>query len=1368
MKNHALIAGVVLFCGLASAAEYDFYANTKYPGAKLRPDVELYKVNQAGKGAPLAYERREVDWWPRRGVDIIEVKKGMPLRTWTWLAGPFEPVQAPADGKPVEEVMETLESKSNIGDHFFRRIAGYLHPPITGEYTFAFAADDRGELLLSSDDRPENKKRIAWNTVWAKHRRWDMFASQVSDAIPLQGGRRYYIEVVHEEQTYGDHVSVGWKRPGIDTIEIIDGEFLSGLDGKRGRIVAERMSTPRVGPRREWSAPAQFEAHLIGFRGMGNTVTSKFGGDGGPREPGVVLRLPDGRKRFFQCGSFAEADKKYIMDLYVKEMMRIKAGLDKTDRVKSPSMDVRYPNNAKPGEPGTMHVESEHFVWISGSQAGSPDDPWVNELAPDKAQWYRDGAIECAEYFWALNEYAGHLMPCWDGEKQYKYWIEVAGTKRDGYLVIPGYAGGGGGGCGIKGAGGGPWAGLLFHEWGHGMLLNRFTLGGGEAGADTFATFPDPSSMSGNHHIKRPWRNVFNGEGAYGFTEFYNVVGEDPNWGYGFFASLPYGEEEWSTLQVIARVGEQRGLFENGIRGLGDTVGEYGARLATFDCELEDVYRRSYFAPTRNWLETVDAGKRIYRIPLEEAPEPFGVNISRLEADEKAAEVVVDFSGLHDPELYSDWRACIIAVTAGGSRRYSPMWNKGKMTFKLEPGDTSHWLTVAATPTALYAGGKQERGGVKRGKLYSGRHSYRYPWSVQLTGARPGTPRECRADLDDADLLYGIADAAQAPHDTRSGSRLLAKLAALQKNLDAAQGRPGMKEWQSYALLNLRGDVQKEVDRMQKGGRHPNGGGWVQSTAKVAPTAYVGPNAMVLDTAQVLDKAIIDDFGIVSGNAVVSGNARVCGQGVVKEKAKVGGYSRVWQTVAGEEVATIMPRRPGAKDAHEFGLWANYAMDRDDSAILEDWYRYAFSADAIYGADLTPVLNGYLYGKPEFVVDGVHRGFRFDGAKQYGELCPRAADLGEITVDIALKPDGNGAQTIFDIGCSSDNCLVLKIARDGKPELIATVGGKDVLKLSGKKAIAAGEWAGLRVEIDGKKTSLWVNGEKAGGAETSFRPCDVFPGGQVKRNFVAAARDGRGLFKGILDHVVIYHAVHGNYGALPEPTLDAPVRPTESYIAALTKKYGDLQALNAKADALSRELLAPYAEMEKRSKARQQEIMERCPEYVRAVTNLALAEKAVEVRTRELHEEFGKAPENIRTMNVSKGTAELVRKVGEAKGAVADAEKKAWVQYGPEQWLYSFNNQGYRGYYNTAYGHYMPGHARARVGGGEMREDTEFLKALAKAVSGDDAAWRTRVDWDWRMRQEIDGSIENMPLMKKWLETTRGPVVKAGAVSREK
>jgi 2,4-dienoyl-CoA reductase-like NADH-dependent reductase (Old Yellow Enzyme family) len=86
---------------------------------------------------------------------------------------------------------------------------------------------------------------------------------------------------------------------------------------------------------------------------------------------------------------------------------------------------------------------------------------------------------------------------------------------------------------------------------------------------------------------------------------------------------------------------------------------------------------------------------------MEEAPEPYGVNIVRLAANENAAEIVVDFTGLHDPDFYSDWRACIAAVGADGKPRYTPLWSKGKMTMKRSKGDVSYWLTVAATPTAI-------------------------------------------------------------------------------------------------------------------------------------------------------------------------------------------------------------------------------------------------------------------------------------------------------------------------------------------------------------------------------------------------------------------------------------------------------------------------------------------------------------------------------------------------------------------------------------------------------------------------------------------------------------------------------------------
>ncbi|MFC1601422.1 DUF6055 domain-containing protein, partial [Candidatus Sumerlaeota bacterium] len=1224
-----VMMAVALLSNVALAADYDFYGRMRYPGPELRPDVELYQVDQRGSGEPRAYERRDVDWWPRKGVDVIEVQQGMPLRAWTLRRGPIDPV---ADGdveKPTVARLDSLESAKDIGDSFFRRIYGYLYPPQTGEYTFMISADDSGALYLSTDEDPKNKKRIAGLSENARPKQWDKRPGQISLPIRLEAGKKYYLEATHEEIKWGDHVAVAWEGPGV-SIAIIAGEYLSDIDGKRGGITEELTMIPEAGNRQLTRAPRQFDAHLIGFRGMGNTMSSKFGGDGGPIEPAVVLRLADGRKRFFPRGSFGEVDKKYIMDLYVKEMKRIKAGLDKSPRGKRPGGDIKFPNNAKPGEPGTMQVESEHFIWLSGSQAGSDGDPWVNAKEPDKAQWFRDGSIECAEYFWALSEYIGHLMPFWDGKDQVKYEITVPGTKRDGYKVIPGFAGGGYGGCGIKGAGGGPWASALFHEWGHGVR-GGWGLGGGEALADTHQTLADPGTMKGNHHIKAPWRNVFNGDGGYGFTVFYNVTGDDPNWGYGWYTSSIAGLDEWSVLQTLARAGEQRGLFKNGIRGMGDMVGEYGARLATFDCELEDVYRRNYFAPNRNWLEPVDADKRIYRIPWEEAPEPFGVNIVRLVADERAKKITVDFTGLHDPDFYSDWRACIIAVQADGQRRYSKMWNKGKMTMKRQDGDQCYWLTVAATPTALFVGaGNDRRDSFSRNKLYSGRHAYRYPWSVRLDGARPGTPRESRADLADAQLLYKIEDSVPAPRDTTAGAKHLIKLTAFIEHLTTAKARLSGQPALLARVSDLQTQAQAELARTNKGARHARGGGWVAATANVAPTAYVGPHAMVLGNARVLDQAIIEDYAIVSGDAVVSGHARLGGQAVVKDKAKADGYSRVWGAIGGSNVATVVPKRPGADKPDQFGLWANYAMDRDEKTMLEDWYRYAFSADRGYAELLGPNLNGYLVGRPEFVTDGERRGFRFGGKGQHGELSPRLADFGELTVELAITPEGQGAQTIFDFGSSTKNCFTLRTARNGRPELVATVGGKVVARAAAKLPLPQNEWVSLRVELDGKKAALWINGVKAAEQATTFRPCDAFPGGAAKRNFLAASRDGSDRFKGIVDRVVVYHAVHDDFAKAPPPLRDSPTRPTAEFVESLKIAYGNIEAVNRKVNAMSGEMMKPYKELEKQKDARELELKERSPEFVKARAALEAAKAAAEQRKQELAEQFSKLPESVK------------------------------------------------------------------------------------------------------------------------------------------
>jgi len=685
----------------------------------------------------------------------------------------------------------------------------------------------------------------------------------------------------------------------------------------------------------------------------------------------------------------------------------------------------------------------------------------------------------------------------------------------------------------------------------------------------------------------------------------------------------------------------------------------------------------------------------------------------------------------------------------------------------------------------------------------------------------------------------------------------------------------------------------------------------------------------VLGGAQVSDRAIVEDYALVTDRAVVSDRARISGRAVVSGSAKVGGYSRGWDSVEGSDAASTLPKRLGAEQLHEFGLWANYAMDRDEKTLLEDWYRFANGADRRYGRRLGTNLDGYLYGRPEFVAEDDHRGFRFDGKTQYGELCPRAADLGAITVETAVKWEGQGAQTIFDFGVSKSNRLVLKTASGGAPELAATVDGKPAVVLTAKKALPRNEWTSLRVEIDGSKTSLWVGGEKVAQKSSTFRPCDVFPGGQAKRNFVAASRDGTGHFKGIIDRVVVYHTVHADFARLPEPTRDAPRRPTAAVIDEIEKGYGNIEELKRKIDARAREMSEPYNGYKNEQNARIRELEERDPALKAAKLKLRATEEARGKRRHEFGEQFDKFPESVkvraeidalrkqsaeireqigklqserigkdeelakthadrkeaeeklrdldrqlreafekradmveqrkavaelrkqpgaperkkaadldRALNerwtafrkqnaefarldgrvreladkarqrenslreevrraqskivdkqreldresgekdrelrgkrdkfVSQRTADMVLQVAAATAAQARANEKALAPYLPEKlWTRSFAYQAYSGYYNTNYSRYIREHAKAEFGGGDMRDDVGFLRQLEKAVTGDEG-WSTSVDWDWRMHQEADGSIKDLPLQRKWIERARGPVVTKNPLGGDK
>jgi len=64
--------------------QYDFHYDVRYPG-QLRSDVGLDKVTEDNAGDLKSYNRRTVQWWPKRGMDFVPLADipGAPLRTWT-------------------------------------------------------------------------------------------------------------------------------------------------------------------------------------------------------------------------------------------------------------------------------------------------------------------------------------------------------------------------------------------------------------------------------------------------------------------------------------------------------------------------------------------------------------------------------------------------------------------------------------------------------------------------------------------------------------------------------------------------------------------------------------------------------------------------------------------------------------------------------------------------------------------------------------------------------------------------------------------------------------------------------------------------------------------------------------------------------------------------------------------------------------------------------------------------------------------------------------------------------------------------------------------------------------------------------------
>lgn len=141
------------------------------------------------------------------------------------------------------ELLTSLATPVNRGSYFSSWVRGYIHPPQTGDYTFAVSSDDSSEFYLSTDDDPANMQLIAYLNGSASAGAYGNSVSQ-NQPVALVAGQRYYFEARVVENSGGDHLSVQWQLPDTTIEAPISGQYLSpfGLTDEPSKLVPATIS----------------------------------------------------------------------------------------------------------------------------------------------------------------------------------------------------------------------------------------------------------------------------------------------------------------------------------------------------------------------------------------------------------------------------------------------------------------------------------------------------------------------------------------------------------------------------------------------------------------------------------------------------------------------------------------------------------------------------------------------------------------------------------------------------------------------------------------------------------------------------------------------------------------------------------------------------------------------------------------------------------------------------------------------------------------------------------------------------------------------------------------------------------------------
>jgi len=823
----------------------------------------------------------------------------------------------------------------------------------------------------------------------------------------------------------------------------------------------------------------------------------------------LILVREDFRLRGYPAKSLAPGDR----------LLAEKLEKERVAKLKSEATGKAYTANLKPYTSANANIlESEHFTFYYGNEKDGTgkaafEDP---QFFPRQMQWF--------EKVWAHLARAGAPMPMAGDPAPKKINVYITGTglaqHKDGFAF-------GGEAVIMHPNALAPGSSVVAHEFTHSVQF----YSKGFRDSPYVGWFWECHANWSSHQFMPAYPPVLTGYAEkahyelnssrhnYGSWPFLQTLAEHPMVGSAFpYAIWPAcrrnerGAALEDPLQVIMRLGTEQGVWNDGIAGFGDVIGELAARMVAWDfqnqffyqSEMRKLVRFSRGIPThRAILEPVSDRVGWWKPIYSHAPRQYGVNIVDLVPSGKT--VTAEFAGIVDEVEGSDWRVTLVAHDALGNCRYSPTVHGGKVSLDVRAGEKIV-LAVAAAPTKYTP--QEFRPGYGK--------KPRYPYEVAFAGARPAVappPREERPQ-----------EGGRHPN----GGGFVAKTAKVEPSVFVGPNARVLD------MAQVSGHARIEDNAV------------ISQDAKISDNAIVGGYSCVTDRAQLSGNARVRGFARLGDQATLTGNARllehatIFAHGTVSGDVLVKGFGEIHLqptteltggTICGEDLEV---RFLGTEQAKVSGgmLYGFLNQDLIKKEVFDNRWLYAHWDFNTPRSQLLLDSNadcvGVIRGAAKFSEAQGRKTMAFDG-KSYALVEGHIADTRDVTFDLQLLWAGGAApQRVFEFG-DADSSVLLAILQGGRPAFVIHRGNKSA-SVQSAMAIVPQKWTRVTVTLKDSVARIYLEGKPAGeNRQFTMLPEDV----RARAGRIGSGVAGIG-FVGQLDDFAVFRTGFSSIADVPD------------------------------------------------------------------------------------------------------------------------------------------------------------------------------------------------------------------------------------------